>query len=274
MRVTVLENARRPGVGRAPVAENRRAWLPQQARFCPVLEDGSRTGLLVFPPLDARESLQIRYLEQHVYRATLFVRDRVGTPHRAFVVDVRPSGGTGGVDAYDVRFLDPAAQLDDDAALALVDALTTNVNTPQGGIGLRGAHDFVTPNGWDTIYTGVLNEQQRPHLPTLTVRVETDWYAQSTEFRYVLEPGEILSASGSAPIGQVFFVPREQVTIAPGSAADAEQFRERQRAYWEARAAKTRVTNFGTEYTYHYREIQKQRRVEPTDPAAPRAPSG
>jgi hypothetical protein len=260
MQVTILPNQRRPGLGRPPAAENRRAWLPQQARFCPVLEDASKSGFLVYPPLDPNESLQIRFLEQNVFRLSFFVEDKTGLSHRVFVVDVQPSGGTGGVDAQDVRFLEPAAGLDDEGALALVDALTTNINTPPGGVGLRGAYDFVTPTGWDTIYTGVLNEQQRPHIPTLTVRIETDWYPQNTEFRYVLQPGEILSATGSAPVGQVLFAPREEVDLTPGSAADLERFRDSQRAYWEERAGKQRITNFGALYTYHYRDLQKARR--------------
>ena len=37
----------------------------------------------------------------------------------------------------------------------------------------------------------------------LVVRVETDWYAHETEFRYVLQPGEGISGSHSMPIGQV-----------------------------------------------------------------------
>jgi hypothetical protein len=260
MQVTVLENQRRPGVGKAPAAENRRAWLPQQARFCPVLEDASRTGFLVYPPLDQRESLQVRYLEQNVFRFAFFVQDQGRMSRRVFVVDVQPSAGTGGIDAQDVRFIDPAAKLDDDAVLTLVDALVTNLNAPPGGVGLRGAHDFVTPEGWDTIYTGMLNEQQRPHVPTLTARVETDWYAQNTEFRYVMQPGDVLSASGHAPVGQVFFVPREDVELTPGAAADVERFREAQRAYWEERGTKEHITNFGALYTYHYRDQQKARR--------------
>ncbi len=273
MRVTILDSQRRPGIGKVPAPENRRAWLPQQARFCPVLEDASRSGFLVYPPLDARESLQIRYLEQTVYRLTFFVQDAGGMSHRAFVADIQPSAGSGGVEAQDVRYIDPATKLDDAAVLALVDALTTNVHTPPGGVGLRGAHDFVTPEGWDTVYMGVLNEQQRPHVPSLTVRVETDWYAQNTEFRYVLQPGDVLSATGAAPIGQVLFVPREDVELAPGGAADVERFRESQRTYWEARSEKERVTNFGALYTYHYRDLQKERRGAGEVSGPPRAES-
>src|SRR5690606_11569909 len=186
MNVLLVPNQRRAGVGKRPATENRRAWLPQQARFCPVLEDGSKTGYLVYPPLHDHEALQVRYLPQNVFRFSFFVEDAQRMAHRVFVVDRHPSAGTGGLDEQEVVFLDEAAPLDQAGVLAMVDALTTNVNSPPGGVGLRGAFDFMTPEGWDTIFTGVLNEQQRPHLPSLTVRVETDWYPQNTEFRYVL----------------------------------------------------------------------------------------
>jgi hypothetical protein len=36
---------------------------------------------------------------------------------------------------------------------------------------------------------------RRPVAPMLVVRVETDWYAHETEFRYVPQPGEVISAA-------------------------------------------------------------------------------
>jgi hypothetical protein len=260
MDVVLVPGQRRPGVGKPPARESRRAWLPQQARFCPVVEDASKMGFLVYPPLYDHESLQVRYTEENFFRLSFFVDDDQGTTHRLFVVDVRPSAGSGGVDAQDVVFLDPRAAVDEETAFALVDALTTNLNAPPGGVGLRGAHDFVTPEGWDTIYLGVLNETQRPHLPTLTARVETDWYAQNTEFRYVLQPGDVLSVAGSAPVGQVHFVPREEVHLREGTDADRASFAAKQQQYWAERTSKQRMTNFGALYSYHYRDLQKARR--------------
>ncbi|MPZ99232.1 MAG: hypothetical protein GEU80_07810 [Dehalococcoidia bacterium] len=273
MKVLLVPNQRRAGVGKPPATENRRAWLPQQARFCPVLEDGSKTGYLVYPPLHDHEGFQVRYLPQNVFRFTFFVEDATGQAHRAFIVDLHPSSGTGGFDEQEVVFLDEQAPLDQAGALAMVDALTTNVNSPPGGVGLRGAFDFLTPEGWDTIFTGVLNEQQRPHLPSLTVRVETDWYPQNTEFRYILQPGDVISAGGSGPIGQVLFVPREAVEVGDAAAADIERFRDAQRAYWEERATKHHTTNFGALYTYHYRDLQKVWREETAHGAAGAPPA-
>lgn len=262
MDVTVLPNQRRPGVGRMPAPENRRAALPQQARFCPVLEDASRSGFLVYPPLLPEEGLQIRYLEAGLLRVSLF-RTPTGTsaPQPVWVMDIGTSGGTGGYDAYDVKFIDSSIGLDASEVQSFSDALLANVNSPQGGIGLRGAYDFVTPEGWDTVYTGILNRTDRPSLPVLTARIETDWYSQPTEFRYVLQPGDILSANGQSPIGQVLFVPRDSVRLREGSADERQAFLDRQQEYWAERSTKERATNFGTLYSYHYRDLQKANRA-------------
>ena len=89
-----------------------------------------------------------------------------------------------------------------------------DLGTPAGAIALRGATNFRTPPGWDTVYTPIFNMIERPVAPMLVVRVETDWYAHDTEFRYVLQPGEGMSLSHTLPIGQVVFVPREEITLA------------------------------------------------------------
>ncbi len=88
-----------------------------------------------------------------------------------------------------------------------------DMGTPPGALALRGATNFQTPPGWDTVYTPIFNMIDRPVAPMLVVRVETDWYAHETEFRYVLEPGEGISGSHTMPIGQVVFVPREEITL-------------------------------------------------------------
>lgn len=260
MEAKLLANQRRPGVGRRPVAENRRAWLPQQARFCPVLEDGSRLGLLVYPPLEDREVLQVRRLREETLRFTLADTASDGTTTPRWVLDVTSAAGGGGLDDHALRFAAEGQELTEREVEAQLDALTVNLNAPPGAVGLRGAHDFVTADGWDTVYFGVLNEIQPPTVPVLTARIETDWYSQPTEFRYVLAVGQTLSVAGSTPIGQVMFVPREAVELADGGPADAEAFAERQREYWTDRAANEQVTNFGTVYSRHYRDEQKKRR--------------
>lgn len=259
MDVTILPNQRRPGIGRRPARENRRAWLPQQARFCPVLEDGSRLGYLVYPPLEDPEVLQVRRVRDEMLRFSFAVTAADGTTRPLWVIDMTASAGGGGLDAHDLRFVDDELGLNEEQVLGQLDALTVNLNAPPGAVGVRGAFDFVTPEGWDTIYLGVLNELQPPHVPVLTARIETDWYAQPTEFRYVLGTGQTVSVAGSAPIGQVFFVPRETTELRDGTEADAARFETTQREYWTERAEKERPTNFGTIHSYHYRDIQRER---------------
>jgi hypothetical protein len=53
----------------------------------------------------------------------------------------------------------------------------------------------------------------------LVVRVETDWYVHGTEFRYQPQPGDRISGQRSMLIGQVFFVPRTEITM-PDSTED------------------------------------------------------
>ena len=88
-----------------------------------------------------------------------------------------------------------------------------DLGTPPGGISLRGATNFQTPSGWDTVYTPIFKHDRTACSPMLIVRVETDWFPHETEFRYVLQPGEGIPGSHQMPIGQVVFVPREEVTF-------------------------------------------------------------
>ena len=61
-------------------------------------------------------------------------------------------------------------------ALARTLIVPEDLGTPAGGITLRGATNFQTPPGWDTVYTPVFNMIERPFAPMLVIRVETDWY--------------------------------------------------------------------------------------------------
>ncbi|MGE0540217.1 MAG: hypothetical protein AB7R89_08545 [Dehalococcoidia bacterium] len=255
--VTVLPNQRRPAIGRRPHSESRRPWLPQHARHCPVLEAGCALGFLVFPPLAENESYQVRYLPGNSYRFSFFVNDSTGKPDLVFAITSTPSAGGGGLMADDLTYRDQHYGVGDEEIRALKDALIVNLDTPPGAIGVRGAVDFQTPEGWDAVYCGVFNQPEPPHLPVLSVRVQTDWYAHNTEFRYVLQPGDVFSAGGSAPVGQVFFVPREEVRLGEASEADVIQFRARQREYWEAKADDQLTAPYGLRYSPHYRKMSR-----------------
>src|SRR5258708_39541545 len=98
-----------------------------------------------------------------------------------------------------------------------------DMGTQLGALSLGGATNFQTPPGWDTVYTPIFNMIDRPVAPMLVVRVETDWYAHDTEFRYVLQAGEGISGSHTMPIGQGGFVPREEITFRDCTEAGREE---------------------------------------------------
>jgi hypothetical protein len=126
------------------------------------------------------------------------------------------------------------------------------MGTPPGAIALRGATNFKTPSGWDTVYTPIFNMIERPIAPMLVVRVETDWYAHETEFRYVLQAGEGMSVDHNIPIGQVLFVPREEVAFRPCTDDEFKAFEESKAEFGRHKAAATQTTSYGLAYSPHY----------------------
>ena len=122
--VRLIENPRRPGVGRAPAQEKRRAFLPQHARLIPVIEEANRLGLLVFPPLSDNESVQIHARDDDVLEITMFVGDDVGQRAPAFVAEVTRSAGWGGLGSSEITIVNAAAGFDEASAGELLDALT------------------------------------------------------------------------------------------------------------------------------------------------------
>jgi hypothetical protein len=94
-------------------------------------------------------------------------------------------------------------------------------------------------------------------VPVLTVRVQTDWFPHNTEFRYVLQAGDVLSATGTAPVGQAFFLPREEPVLAEANDGQIAAFRRAQQEYWQGKAADTLVAPYGLAYSPHYRKISR-----------------
>ena len=229
MDVCLLPNSRRPGVGLKPKREGTRPLLPQHARHCPVLEAGSAMGFMVYAPLEPKESLYLEYEGDGRYKFVYYLQTQDG--HRTPIFQVTMSLPVGGVGMVkeDVTFVG-APMLSREAALAVarVFLVPEDMGTPPGAIALRGATNFKTPSGWDTVYTPIFNMIERPVAPMLVVRVETDWYAHETEFRYVLQAGEGMSVDHSIPIGQVMFVPREEITLRSGTDEELKAFEESQ----------------------------------------------
>jgi hypothetical protein len=112
------------------------------------------------------------------------------------------------------------------------------------------------------VYTPIFNAIERPVVPMFVVRVETDWYAHESEFRYVLQPGEGMSVAHSMPIGQVLFVPREQITVRDCSESELEAIRRSQEEFEREKASVELTTPYGLTYSPHY--LRKSRLQNPS----------
>jgi len=228
--------------------------LPQHARNCPVLEAGSALGFLVYPPLEANESYHLEYQGEGRYQFVYFVSSPRGKWEPIFSVTIQLPVGSIGMIKEDVAFMTPEPRMSrEDASLAARTFIVPeDLGTPPGALSLRGATNFQTPAGWDTIYTPVFNMIERPVAPMLVVRVETDWYAHETEFRYVLQPGEGISGSHAMPIGQVFFVPREEITFRDCTTEELAAIKASADQFSREKAAFKVNTPYGMTYSPHY----------------------
>jgi hypothetical protein len=235
--------------------------LPQHARHCPVLEAGSAAGFMVYAPLEPKESIHVSYEGDGVYKFSYYVQLQDGKTTPIFSVTLAlPLGGVGMM-KEDVQILS-AASVTREAALAVarVFLVPEDMGTPPGAIALRGAYNFRTPPGWDTMYTPIFNMIERPIAPMLVVRVETDWYTHETEFRYVLQAGEGITVSQAIPIGQVVFVPREDVTFRDSTEAEIEVLRSNLTTFYKEKTAAAQKTPYGLTVSPHYLRESRARR--------------
>jgi hypothetical protein len=274
MEVGTFPNSRRPGVGLQPKREASRPLLPQHARHCPVLEAGSALGFMVYPPLEPKESLYVEHEGDGRYKFVYYLQTQGGNRTPIFQITMTlPAGGVGMV-KEDVTFVG-APMLSREAALAVgrVFLVAEDMGTPPGAVALRGATNFKTPAGWDTVYTPIFNMIERPVAPMLVVRVETDWYPHESVFRYVLQAGEGLSLEHSIPIGQVFFVPREQVTMRPCTGEELKAIEESRQEFNRQKAATVQKTSYGLSYSPHYLRQSRAQRPEGEEGRSPKGPS-
>ena len=264
MEVKIYSNFSRPGVGLKPRQESQRPLLPQHSRHCPVLEAGNALGFLVHPPLKENEAFYVEYRGDGRYEFKYFMSNAAGAWGPIFSVTWTLPIGSIGMMREEVQFASPDPGVTEDGALRMARAFVVpeDFGTPPGAITLRGAYNFKTPTGWDSVYTPVLNLVDRPIAPMLIVRVETDWYAHQTEFRYVLQPGEGLPGSHTLPIGQVHFVPREEVELVECNQKDLEEIRRAREEFSKGKAAHKTTTRFGLEFSPHYARESRARRDE------------
>lgn len=259
MEVTLFPNPRRPGIGLRPKKEAQRPLLPQHARLCPVLEAGSSLGALVYPPLANNEQVQIGYEGEGIYHFAYAVN--TGNKwEQLFTVTYRLAIGGIGLRTEEVRLMVPETPGFKETAkvMARMFMAPDDLGTPAGAVTLRGAYNFQTPPGWDTVYSSVLNQTERPIAPVLVIRVETDWYVHDSEFRYVLAPGETMSVSHSLPIGQVFFVPREEITFRDGTEQEISERHKTSKQFFDEKTAHKIKTPYGLEYSPHYQRKSRE----------------
>jgi hypothetical protein len=262
MEVRLFPNSGRPGVGLNPRRESSRPHLPQHSRHCPVLEAGSSLGYLVYPPLEPNETFHIEFEGEGRYKIAYYVSIQPEQWEPIFAVTLAlPPGGIGMTTEH-VEILSKKAPISREAALTIMRGFIVpeDMGTPTGGISLRGSVNFQTPPGWDTVYTPIFNMIERPIAPMLIVRVETDWFPHETEFRYVLQPGEGIAGSHSIPIGQVFFVPREEITMRDCTEEELEQFVKAKSEFAVHKAAAKITTPYGLQYSPHYLKESRNRK--------------
>ncbi len=253
MEVRLFANSRRPGIGWKPRRESQRPLLPQHARHCPVLEAGSALGFLVYPALSDNESFHIEFQGEGRYQF-IYAINTGGNWEAILTINLIFPIGSIGMMKEEVVFSTRKPPMSREAALSLMRALVVpeDMGTPPGAIALRGATNFQTPPGWDTVYTPVFNMIERPIAPMLVVRVETDWYAHESEFRYVLQPGEGIPGAYNMPIGQVFFVPREEITMRDCTEAELAAIQKSKEEFFREKEAQKISTPHGLQYSPHY----------------------
>jgi hypothetical protein len=274
--VTVLPNRFRPGIGVAPSRVAQRPWLPQHARLCPVLESASALGCLVYPPLRLDEGFQVHYTADMKYVFSYFRERKPGQWEDVFQMTFTLAGSGGSSYTMELAVKEdgegdqgskpPTDAEIDEILTALI--LPQHFGQPAGAVGLRGSADFRTPEGWDTVYGGLNNHISPPVLSCLTVRVETDWYAHGTEFRYVLQPGDLLHVSATQPIGQVFFVPREEITLRDGSKDELAEFSRQWDDFDREKAADQVTAPYGLRYSPLYQKRRQGKARRPDDKTA------
>ena len=259
MKATMIPNPFRPGVGLRPRSTASRPLLSQHARHCPVLEAGSALGYLIYPALLDTETFEVSRPSPTQYRITLYEGPKGASAQPVFSALYAVVPGATSARAEDIAILRDGVGLDADKVELLVEAFVvpSHFGTPAGGVGLRGAVFFRTPEGWDTVYTSVLNHIDPPVIPVLSVRVETDWFSHDSEFRYVFQPGQMLQISATTPVGQVFFVPREDTALEDGTPADIEAFHKAAADFQTTKVKHQTASPFGMAFSPYYKQQQK-----------------
>ncbi|HWN83566.1 MAG TPA: hypothetical protein VNN99_00390, partial [Vicinamibacterales bacterium] len=86
-----------------------------------------------------------------------------------------------------------------------------------------------------------------------------DWYMHESEFRYVLQPGEGISGQRNMPIGQVFFVPREEISLTECTSEELDAMRKADDEFSRGKADAQVATPYGVPYSPHYLKESRAR---------------
>src|SRR5207247_8646967 len=82
------------------------------------------------------------------------------------------------------------------------------------------------------------------------------------EFRYVLQPGEGIHGAHNMPIGQVFFVPREEVRLAECTPEELAAIQRSRQEFFHHKASSKIMTPYGLEYSPYYLRQSRSRNSE------------
>lgn len=268
MEIRTFPNSARPGVGLQPKKESQRPFLPVHSRHCPVLEAGSSIGYLVFPPLESSEAIQVNYQGEGCYGFGYYRVTPQGGMAPVFSITITLPVGGSGMMREDVEFSSQNPPLSRHQACAMMRQFIVpeELGTPAGAVTFRGATNFRTPQNWDTVYLPILNTIERPIAPMLVVRVETDWYAHESEFRYVLQAGEGMACTHNLPVGQVVFLPREEFTLKECDKKELQEITRSKEEFQRKKAANKVTTRYGMQYSPHY--LRESRRHAAGDSGA------
>ena len=75
----------------------------------------------------------------------------------------------------------------------------------------------------------------------------------------MLQQGEAISATHMLPVGQVLFVPREEVTLADASDEEVGVLERSREEFQRAKAAATQMTPYGLPHSPHYARSSRSR---------------
>ena len=149
--------------------------------------------------------------------------------------------------------------------MARVFLVAEDMGTPPGAIALRGATNFQTPSGWDTVYTPIFNMIERPVAPMLAFASKPTGTRTRPSSATCSRRERASPSSHSIPIGQVFFVPREPITMRPCTSEELKAIEESRQEFNRQKAAAVQKTSYG---------LCVQSALSPAEPGAERDKGG